>query len=323
MEHSNSAAEKEGTIPSHSGGSEPPSNSEASRSRDKTPSRPPKRPGPYQRPHGGKRPNTNSGTRKPPPQRSQLETAPTVTLSPLTPVVPYVGIPFSFDGIEILTSRYYSYLRGKDAKLADTITLATLQYVTFFVAYTRALFTRTGCALEFHANILTLTSIASSIKLPQVLLKYAEAIGTFKLANGVTIAPILPAEAQLNEYVEQLFEAGGRHFADSYIDTQWIVQYSNAIGRHEKAGLKFEALSFTQPIVGREEFLTSYEEEDQPIYGIRRIKAFAPQVMSGASADLGAIYRFRTREQATGILLPFLEGQFFVEDVLLTGILSA
>lgn len=203
-------------------------------------------------------------------------------------------------GIVHLASVVFDSLSGKDQRMAQMITLPQLQYVLCITWINRVV--QCGLHFGYQLNIQGTSDLkraASQIQLPDILCKYVEACGAFKLLSGITIAPqsgdyrtLIPADSLLMFDPADALIAAGRPIPPGPwpLDFEWISQWNQRTTRSSRQGMKFSAVNNTL-MEGRNEFATMYTvtQANNPT----RLRPMATQLMSDAEAQLGATYYYR------------------------------
>lgn len=140
----------------------------------------------------------------------------------------------------------------------------------------------------------TLRASAKGIRLPDVLAKYIESIGSVRLTSGCVVAPYCGTYAQLfpegHAYQvppTEFLQRAGRDIPDNHwrLDTEWIINYNANATRASKSGVVFRPVR--DELEGRNEMIVSYEHFDD------RIVPYAPEALLESEAQLGACYAFR------------------------------
>jgi hypothetical protein len=187
----------------------------------------------------------------------------------------------------------YNVIQAKDHRLGVNIAAAQMAYVTNIAFLNRAVQCGVHYGYSFPDGASRLKQVAAGIQLPSVLATYVESIGQVSLASGVSVVPYVDEpHIWLTEHMispaSQLTAAGRQPPLDVWaLDIEWIVQYNDATSRASRSGMNFRNVD-NSSLLGRSEMLVSYKVTDDDL-----LLPSAPQIMSEAEAQLGAVYRFR------------------------------
>lgn len=223
------------------------------------------------------------------------KTSPVTSLS-IVPRLRIFPIFTSNLGCRLLAEQAFNAIRARDFRLAQNITVLQLSYV-LTIAFCNRL---AQCGIQFGyafvQNASFLKQIATGIQLPSVLAQYIESIGAVKMASAASVVPyvadyrrLFPPNSDLMvDPADLLFEAGRPIPPGEWaLDSEWIIAYNEATTRASRTGMNFRVVDNTS-LNGRSELLVSYLDTPDNM-----ILPKAPQTMSEAEAQLGAVYRFR------------------------------
>lgn len=138
-----------------------------------------------------------------------------------------------------------------------------------------------------------LKQVATGIQLPEVLCLYIEALGRYRLASGIYVAPYVQDYRQwftsplMLDPKELLIEAGRAPGRGNWsIDKDWILHWNDSTTRASRSGMNFRTVN-NLAFEGKPEMTVScIQVGDETI-------AVAPQVITSAEAQKGACYQFR------------------------------
>lgn len=222
---------------------------------------------------------------------------PTISSLSIVPRRSVFPIFTSNAGCDYLTQLVYLVMSSKDHRLAQTLSVHQLAYVTTLAFLNRVVQCSIHYGTAFSASAGYLKQVTEAIQLPNVLAKYIESVGSFDLLSGVTVVPLLVpphhlANTRLMICPSNILRHAGRQVPpDEWsLDINWITEYNAATTRAGKSGMNFRSVNNTT-LVGSSEMLVSYKRVDDMLI------PKAPQLMSSAEAQLGAAYRFRDYTQ--------------------------
>jgi len=199
-------------------------------------------------------------------------------------------------GCRHLPEIVFDVLRAKDHRIADNFTLSQLQYVTTLAFANRVVSISIEHGYAMPANASRLSQVAKGIRLPDILAKYIEAIGSVVLPTGVTVVPfsgdyeaLFPQENQEVISPSQFLIEAERPVPqqDWALDIDYIIAYNNATTRASKTGLKFRTVDLATS-TGRTEMVVSYRNTND-----NEVIPLSPTSISEQEIKLGACYAFR------------------------------
>lgn len=192
----------------------------------------------------------------------------------------------------------FQTVRCKDFRLAANITELQLTYALCIAFCNRIAQCSIYHGYSYPENASRLKQVASGIQLPAVLASYIESIGSVTMSNGVTVVPYVTTPDLLFPSTNlQMIGPGailglaGREIPPTpwQLDDNWIIAYNDATTRAARSGMNFRPVD-NSTYTGRLEMLVSYRATDDGL-----LLPEAPQSMTEAEAQLGAVYRFRDR----------------------------
>lgn len=240
----------------------------------------------------------------------QPETVPApVVFQSTAPLKSVFEEEFEVDGILQYVELVYDRLRSWCTRPEVKITDLQLKYVTVVVCWARIACVRWMLHLGISEELKRLIDATKYVKLPSPLVQMVNALGSFKLANGCSIAPAAIGDTWVDS-IQMLLTLGDRQIAP-LLDVDWLADYNTRVSKSPLSGCTFVTANFEQPD-GREEMVISYDDVNG------RTVPYSPQATPQPIAELGGLYRFHQNLDwnAESLLRPNHEGKAFDPSVL-------
>lgn len=244
-----------------------------------------------------KRPRNNNKQKQQPVGRhngASYSKQPIPSSLAITPIESTFPVYVGNEGIPLLADTCYNLMITRDHRLENRMPALKIAYIVNLAYALRLIQVAEKAGYLLGVRYSDLKHDIGNVLFPDFIAKYLECIGTVKLASGAIIGPVAgnyniifpPAHPRQVAPHSQLREAGiDRPDNPWSIHPQWILEYNQACARAVRTGLTFRTIR--TEIEGRIEMAVSFVEEAG-----QRI-AYAPEVMTEAVAELGAIYAFR------------------------------